>query len=78
MSYCSEKYGSLTIPQMLTMIEERDAAIRSLTGDNLPTSYASEDDTVGGCPYCGGWNMNHTDGCEVVAAEKLLEVSDGD
>lgn len=30
MSYCSDKYGSLSIPKMLDMIEGRDKAIAKL------------------------------------------------
>jgi len=43
-----------------------------LVGHNLPTSYTSDDDEVGECPYCSGWNMHHNEGCEALALEQYL------
>lgn len=48
MSYCSDKYGSLSIPDMLRMIEERDKEIERLQGepdDAVSRAYASDEET---------------------------------
>ena len=54
------------------VIDKLVASIKGLTGHNLPTSYFGDDDEVGECPYCSGWNMHHKDDCVAKKAEDLI------
>ena len=54
------------------IIERLRKSLESLTGHNTPTAYNGDDDDVGECPYCGGWNMHHSNNCDILNAEKLL------
>lgn len=56
--YCSEKYGSLSIPQMLAMIEERDKAIERSVSHAAPQSFDTWWSHLGFSHLCGNCEMN--------------------
>ena len=60
-------------------IDKLVEALEGLTGYNTPSAYDNEDDDVGHCPYCNGWNMGHYDSCSIKKAEDLINsVTEGE
>ena len=55
------------------ILTELIESIESLTGHNLPSAHYNEDDDVGHCPYCYGWNMQHEENCAVIKAEAIVK-----
>lgn len=48
------------------------AILKQMTGHNAAISHDGDDDDVGHCSHCRGWNMEHKATCPVLQAEQLI------
>ncbi len=68
--------NEVLLNEQANLLMECEAVIENLVGHNIPTSYDGEDDEVGVCAYCQGWNMTHTEDCETEIARIFLKKLD--
>lgn len=67
-------------PELLKEIKRRDRVIdaaKKAFNHGIPDSYRGDDDDVGECAFCHGWNQQHEEYCKANAlVEALSQLED--